>query len=93
MVKEALKKVVTILLLFTKCRKVSRDFSHFTITKEELKKIYFRLNEKALKVLPDLSTLWNSSYHMLRRRACIKDCLSLYSSNSKIEQFDDDEWV
>lgn len=92
-VKEAIKKVDTISVLLTKCRKIAGHFNHSTMAKQELEKIQVRLNQKVLKVLQDSPTRWNSSYYMLERLDCIKDSLSLYSSNNKIEQFDADDWI
>ncbi|CAB3262268.1 unnamed protein product [Arctia plantaginis] len=63
------------------------------MAKQELKKIQVRLNEKNLKVLQDSPTRWNSSYYMLERFDCIKDSLSLYASNNKMEQFDAEDWI
>nr|CAH7753141.1 unnamed protein product [Callosobruchus chinensis] len=91
-VKEAIKNVDTISVLLGKCRKIAGHFNHSTMAKQELEKIQDRLNQKVLKVLQD-STRWNSSYHMLERLDCIKDSLSLYASNNKIEQFNSDDWT
>ncbi|KAH9641237.1 hypothetical protein HF086_003224 [Spodoptera exigua] len=85
-VKEAIKNVDTISVLLAKCRKIAGHFNHSTMAKQE------RLNQKVLKVLQDSPTRWNSSYHMLERLDCIKDSLSLYASNNKIEQFNADDW-
>ncbi|GBP97507.1 Zinc finger BED domain-containing protein 4 [Eumeta japonica] len=92
-VKEAIKNVDTISVLLGKCRKIAGHFNHSTMAKQELEKIQVRLNQKVLKVLQDSPTRWNSSYHMLERLDCIKDSLSLYASNNKIEQFNADDWT
>ncbi|XP_022834999.1 zinc finger BED domain-containing protein 4-like [Spodoptera litura] len=92
-VKEAIKKVDTISVLLAKCRKIAGHFNHSTMAKQELEKIQVRLNQKVLKVLQDSPTRWNSSYHMLERLDCIKDSLSLYASNNKIDQFNADDWT
>ncbi|XP_046976668.1 zinc finger BED domain-containing protein 4-like [Vanessa cardui] len=92
-VKEAIKTVDEISILLTKCRKIAGHFNHSTMAKQELEKIQVRLNQKVLKVLQDSPTRWNSSYYMLERLNYIKDSLSLYSSNNKIEQFDADDWI
>nr|CAH7723754.1 unnamed protein product [Callosobruchus chinensis] len=92
-VKEAIKNVDTISVLLGKCRKIARHFNHSTMAKQELEKIQVRLNQKVLKVLQNSPTRWNSSYHMLERVDCIKDSLSLYASNNKIEQFNSDDWT
>nr|CAH7728839.1 unnamed protein product [Callosobruchus chinensis] len=92
-VKEAIKNVDTISVLLGKCRKIAGHFNHSTMAKQELEKIQVRLNQKVLKVLQDSPTRWNSSYHMLERLDCIKDSLSLYASNNKIEQFNSDDWT
>nr|CAH7735396.1 unnamed protein product [Callosobruchus chinensis] len=92
-VKEATKNVDTISVLLGKCRKIAGHFNHSTMEKQELEKIQVKLNQKVLNVLQDSSTRWNSSYHMLERLDCIKDSLSLYASNNKIEQFNSDDWT
>ncbi|GBP71383.1 Zinc finger BED domain-containing protein 4 [Eumeta japonica] len=92
-VKEAIKNVDTISVLLGKCRKIAGHFNHSTMAKQELEKIQVRLNQKVLKVLQDSPTRWNSSYHMLERLDCIKDSLSLYALNNKIEQFNADDWT
>ncbi|CAH0730540.1 unnamed protein product, partial [Brenthis ino] len=92
-VKNAIQKVNEISILLTKCRKIAGHFNHSTMAKQELEKIQVRLNQKVLKVLQDSPTRWNSSYYMLERLDCIKESLSLYSSNNKIEQFDADDWI
>lgn len=92
-VKEAIKKVDIISVLLAKCRKIAGHFNHSTMAKQELEKIQARLNQKVLNVLQDSPTRWNSSYHMLERLDCIKDSLSLYASNNKIEQFNADDWT
>ncbi|XP_023219004.1 zinc finger BED domain-containing protein 4-like [Centruroides sculpturatus] len=92
-VKEAIKNVDAISMLLTKCRKIAGHFNHSTMAKQELEKIQVRLNQRVLKVLQDSPTRWNSSYYMLERLDCIKDSLSLYSTNNKIEQFDAEEWI
>ncbi|XP_033229733.1 zinc finger BED domain-containing protein 4-like [Belonocnema kinseyi] len=75
-----------------KCKKISTHFNHSTIAQKQLEKIQDRLNQPHLKVFQDCETRWNSTEYMFERFTKIKDALSLYTNDNKIESIFPEEW-
>ncbi|XP_033224826.1 zinc finger BED domain-containing protein 4-like [Belonocnema kinseyi] len=75
-----------------KCKKISTHFNHSTIAQKQLEKIQDRLNQQHLKVFQDCVTRWNSTDYMFERFTKIKDALSLYANDNKMESTFPEKW-
>jgi len=75
-----------------KCKTIATHFNHSTIAQKQLQAIQERLNQPHLKVFQDCITRWNSTFYMFERILKVKDALSLYINDSKINPILPEEW-
>lgn len=75
-INEAIMSNKDFLDVLKKCRSLVGHFKHSVFASEKLKELQTQMGLPQLKVIQDVSTRWNSSFHMLERLVQIKAPLS-----------------
>jgi len=70
--------------LISKCRNIVTHFNHSQVACTRLKEIQTNFSLPHHKLVQDVATRWNSTYHMLKRIFEQKQAIALYSSEHNI---------
>lgn len=76
-----------------KLRSISAHFNHSVMAQDELKQIQSRIGAPTLSVIRDSVTRWNSTLHMMQRFLELKESLSVYCADHKVQQLTNDDFT